>query len=540
MTKQKPSKLEIVQRSKYSNLHQHFIELKEIEWSTTFYEIEKILGFSLPNSASIRPWWSSGSHSKSWKLAGWKVGSVDLKSETVTFIRVDADGKYWRLKKFLSELEVAEWGTTFSEIETLLGFKLPNSSKYRAWFANSAHSQSLSWETAGWETSSVDMDAKTLTFRKTAATIKKQKLIENGKLKSQQKPVHKKSSKPQRSNGNAAITIQRICADTRNIPIEVGAADVIITSPPYWNLRDYNVEGQIGQEATPEGYIINLIDCMREWKRILPVTGSVFINIGDTYHNRSLVGIPAMLEIAAKKDGWILRNKIAWVKSQGMPDPAKTRLKSRHETIFHFTKIRTGYYYDQFGYSVKYGNGTTPSDVWNIGFQRSSSPHLAPFPEELVDRCLSLGCPYQVCVECNKPRMRLVERTTELDLSRPAARRAKKLAEEAGLTQEHIVAVQSLGISDAGKAMQTQAVSNTEEVIKLAAEAKSVLRGLTREFTFPLRKSVGWTACDCGGPFRRGIVLDPFVGSGTTLRAAAAAERSAIGVDLDISHCVDI
>lgn len=538
MTKQKPSKIEAVQKGKYAKLYRHLVDRGNNEWITTFYEIEEVLGFSLPNGANTnRAFWANGSrtHSMAWTLAGWKARDVDLMNRTVTFILVDAGGKYWKLNKHLSGLDVTDWETTFAEIETIIGFKLPKSAYiHPAWWANGIRGQSLGWVMAGYETYEVNMDAKTLTFRKNAISLKKQKLIENGKLKSQQKPPHKKSAHPPRSNGDVAIIIQRISADARTIPIEANAADVVITSPPYWNLRDYGVEGQLGQESTPEEYIKNLIDCLKEWKRILPSWGSVFLNIGDTYQDRSLVGIPAMLEIAAKKDGWILRNKIAWIKAQGMPDPAKSRLKSRHETIFHFTKVRTGYFYDQFGYSAKYGNGTTPTDVWNIGFQRSSSPHLAPFPEELVDRIITLACPYQVCMTCGEPRRRIVKRTTDLDLTRPAARRAKKLAEDAGLTQEHITAIQSQGISDAGKAMQTQAVSNTDEVIKLAAEAKSVLRGLTREFTFPLRKSVGFTKC-CG-PFRAGIVLDPFVGSGTSLRAAVAASRSAIGVDLDISH----
>ena len=121
-----------------------------------------------------------------------------------------------------------------------------------------------------------------------------------------------------------------------------------------------------------------------------------------------------------------------------------------------------------------------------------------------------------------------------LDTSRPQARRAMELVAEKGLTEAHIAAIQATGISDAGKAMRTQTGTgkNSAAVQRLAAEAKAALGGYFREFTFAKRVSTGWTDCGCGGPYRPGIVLDPFSGTGTTLRAAASAGRSAYGIDL--------
>ena len=328
---------------------------------------------------------------------------------------------------------------------------------------------------------------------------------------------------------------QRIVGDARHVSVKCGMADVVITSPPYWLKRDYGVDGQIGQEATVEGYVGSLIDCMEDWKRILPKWGSVFINIGDTYYQGSLANTPGRLEYAAHNAGWTVRNRIIWIKDSGMPDPAKDRLKNRHEYIIHFTIQRRDYYYDQLGYAEKYGNGTGPSDVWQIGLRRDISEHLAPYPEELVDRILTLACPEQVCEVCGKPRRRIVERTAELDLSRPQAKRAVELARQHGLTEAHIAAIQATGISDAGKALKTQNGTgrNSSNVKKLASEAKEALGGYFREFTFAKRRSVGWSDCGCNGPFRPGIVLDPFMGTGTTLRAASAVGRSSIGVDLD-------
>jgi hypothetical protein len=273
---------------------------------------------------------------------------------------------------------------------------------------------------------------------------------------------------------------------------------------------------------------------MNDWRTRLPKWGSVFINIGDTYKNGSLVNIPGRLEIAAQESGWTIRNRIIWIKDAGMPDPARDRLKSRHEYIIHFTQRRRDYYYDKFGYADKYGSVGGPNDVWQIGLKRDTSDHLAPFPTELVDRIITLACPEQVCTSCGKPRSRVVERTAELDPSRPQAKRAMELAKAYGLTQAHISAIQATGISDAGKALRVQTGTgrNSAEVKRLASEAKQVLGGYFREFTFSKRESIGWTDCGCGEAYRPGIVLDPFVGTGTTLRAAASAGRSAVGVDL--------
>jgi adenine specific DNA methylase Mod len=123
----------------------------------------------------------------------------------------------------------------------------------------------------------------------------------------------------------------------------------------------------------------------------------------------------------------------------------------------------------------------------------------------------------------------------ELDPSRPQAKRAMEIAREAGLTPEHIAAVQATGVSDAGKALKVQNGTgrNSARVKELAAEAKKVLGGYFREFTFARRESIGWTQCDCDAETIPGVLLDPFMGTGTALKIAEKMGRSAIGVDLN-------
>src|ERR1022692_2030261 len=330
-----------------------------------------------------------------------------------------------------------------------------------------------------------------------------------------------------------APTQQVIVGDARHIDLADHSVDLVVTSPPYWQKRDYGRGGQIGIEPTPTGYVTAILACLREWRRVLRPTGSVFLNVGDTYHDRSLVGIPGRIEAAAVDDGWLIRNRIIWTKDGGMPEPARNRLANRHEYVLHLASSPT-YYYDLLGYAEAInGTGANPGDVWHINPDRHMGGHLAPFPRELVRRAVLLACPPQVCRTCGTPRKRIVQRTAELDPSRPQARRAMELAKQANLTDAHIAAIQATGVSDAGKALKFQDGTgrNSKAVQALAAEAKAVLGGYFREFTFAKKITAGWTDCGHNTPVL-GVVLDPFMGTGTTLAVAQQLGRDAIGVDL--------
>lgn len=327
--------------------------------------------------------------------------------------------------------------------------------------------------------------------------------------------------------------------DARHITLPAKSVDLVVTSPPYWRKRDYGMAGQIGQEPSASEYVEAIVSAMRNWRAALRPTGSVFLNIGDTYAARSLQGIPSLVESAARNAGWVVRNRIVWVKRVGMPDPAQNRLASRHEYILHLTP-KGEYYYDLFGYAERYSRdkrGANPGDVWELAPRRKLARHLAPFPPELVERAVTLACPEWVCTCCGRPAVRRVERTTQLDESRPQARRALELMRAAKLTPEHIAAVQATGISDAGKARSVQSGTdkNAAEVRILALEAKKALGGYFREFTFAKRRSAGFVTCGCNADLEPGVVLDPFMGTGTTLDVAQRMSRSAIGIDLDPS-----
>ena len=132
-------------------------------------------------------------------------------------------------------------------------------------------------------------------------------------------------------------------------------ADCCITSPPYLGLRDYGVNGQIGLENSVEAYINKLTDIFREVRRVLKSDGTLWLNIGDSYaisnyeydncKRKDLIGIPWILAFALRDDGWYLRQDIIWEKPNAMPESVKDRCTKSHEYIFLFSK-QPKYYFD--------------------------------------------------------------------------------------------------------------------------------------------------------------------------------------------------
>jgi site-specific DNA-methyltransferase (adenine-specific) len=121
--------------------------------------------------------------------------------------------------------------------------------------------------------------------------------------------------------------------------------DMVITSPPYWGKREYS-NGGIGLEKAPNDFVNNLLQIIFEIMRVLKSEGSFWLNIGDTYKNKSLAGIPWRIAIKmVDEQGWILRNEVIWNKVKGGMDNAKDKLGNIHEPLFHFVKSYK-YFYD--------------------------------------------------------------------------------------------------------------------------------------------------------------------------------------------------
>ncbi len=130
-----------------------------------------------------------------------------------------------------------------------------------------------------------------------------------------------------------------------NIPDN--SVDMCVTSPPYYNLRDYKNSGQIGTENTVKDFVENLCKVFDEIYRVLKPTGSCWVNIGDTYDKKKLLQVPSRFEIAMCDRGWHLRNEIIWSKPNPQPISSKDRFWGNHEKFFWFVKDVKKYYFNR-------------------------------------------------------------------------------------------------------------------------------------------------------------------------------------------------
>jgi len=198
----------------------------------------------------------------------------------------------------------------------------------------------------------------------------------------------------------------------------------VVTSPPYYNLRDYGVTGQIGREASVEDYVKTLTAVFRDVRRVLRSDGTFWLNMGDSWDKKKqLLGLPWRLAFALQADGWWLRQDIIWQKPQVMPESVADRCTKSHEYLFLLTK-GPKYYFDgpavrepaTYGHEVRWQNtkhgwgggethtgqgsgrkfGSDPDkrnrrSVWTINPKPYKGAHFATFPPLLVEPCVLAG-----------------------------------------------------------------------------------------------------------------------------------------------------
>ena len=221
-------------------------------------------------------------------------------------------------------------------------------------------------------------------------------------------------------NTNSGARWRVIRGDSRHVlrALEENRFDCVITSPPYYWQRDYDVENQIGLEDTISGYVMAIADSMDEVRRVLSTKGVLFLNLADTYYSakgkpkgsdrknrarrfglravdasglgvprKTLIGIPWRVSLEMIDRGWVLRSPIVWRREASMPEPtAKDRPWRTYEMVFMFSKS------PRYNFNRMALNGD--EDVWTISAKPrpNNGLHFASFPEELVRRCLNVGC----------------------------------------------------------------------------------------------------------------------------------------------------
>jgi len=324
-------------------------------------------------------------------------------------------------------------------------------------------------------------------------------------------------------SGAALPRRQVLIGDARQRLAELpdASVDCVITSPPYFGLRDYAMDGQLGAEGHIDEWVKGLLDVARELARVLKPSGALWLNLGDGYSRhpregavkKSLLLGPERVALALTGEGWLLRNKVIWAKTNPMPASVGDRLSCGHEVIYFFTRAPR-YYFDLHPIRVpavtpphhgrssrasvypplesvpRNGHvprvdlnrglaalkaagrehhplGKNPGDVWAQASGHYRGAHFATFPVELVRRPLLATCPEQVCTACGTPWRRALQRL-----------HGRRLA------------------------------------------------------TGPLRPACGCHSND-NAISQPGVVLDPFLGSGTVALAAEQHGRDWVGIELN-------
>ena len=240
-------------------------------------------------------------------------------------------------------------------------------------------------------------------------------------------------------------------ASTQMQSLPDASLDCVVTSPPYFRLRDYGIDGQIGLETHIDAWVRELRAVLAEAGRVLKPTGSLWLNLGDAYSRRTADGAPPKslllgperIALDLLADGWTIRNKVIWAKTNPMPASVKDRLACTWEVIYFATRARR-YHFDLDSIRIPHrstrhptsgrtgkrgrpawagplagdhsglGNlqaqgrsghplGKNPGDLWRLPTAGYKGAHFATFPQRLIERPILATCPEKVCTRCGEP-----------------------------------------------------------------------------------------------------------------------------------------
>ena len=322
-------------------------------------------------------------------------------------------------------------------------------------------------------------------------------------------------------------------AATRLRQLPPASIDTLVTSPPYYLLRDYDTPGQLGLEPNIDAWVANLRTVMAEVTRVLKPSGCVWLNLGDSYSRHPKFGAPPKslllagerLLLALVEDGWIVRNKVIWAKPNPLPTSITDRLTLTYEVVYLLVRspryffdldairephrshagrkagapvakrpewagplagkqdgLRRARDADQPGHEL----GKNPGDVWTIPTRGFRGPHFATFPPELIRKPILATCPEAICTRCGTPWRRQVT-VRRIPVGPPAKKPFNR--------------------------------------------HRQIMRFGDRWHT--VREIGELVPCSCNAPTVPGVVLDPFMGAGTVGLVAEELGRDWIGVEIN-------
>lgn len=274
--------------------------------------------------------------------------------------------------------------------------------------------------------------------------------------------MHEHPDSPDRPKDLPRNTILLGDTRTRLRQLPPASVDCVITSPPYFAVRDYDHDEQLGHEPDIDAWAERLRAVCHDLARVLQPAGALWLNLGDSYARRSTEGAPtkslllgpSRVALALLRDGWVLRNQVVWAKTNSMPSSVADRLTTSHETFYLFVRSRR-YFFDldairqpltsssepsdttrppkratasaarlttrrlnqhsglttlKTAGIVGHPLGKNPGDVWSLPTAGFRGTHFAVFPPGLVERPLLATCPERVCTTCGQPWQRRQER----------------------------------------------------------------------------------------------------------------------------------
>lgn len=302
------------------------------------------------------------------------------------------------------------------------------------------------------------------------------------------------------------------------------SVDFCMTSPPYWGKREYAVAG-IGLEPSWSTFVDNIGQVSTEVMRVLKPSGSYWLNLGDTYEGKQLLGIPWRVAFKLTDElGFILRNSVVWNKVKGSPDNTRDRLRNLHELVFHFVKSPRNYYYDADAVrstpaKAKVVNGAIVSATGVSGVRYRRQIELSTALKE-EQKAAALAALEKMLEEVQKGKLadfRMIirgqQRVTHSDSERVSGR-AKELQEKGFYFLRYH--------PDGAK---------PSDVWEIIPEDTQKREAHFAPYPVDLCRVPILATCPPNG-----IVLDPFAGTGTTMVTARLLGRKSVGIDISRSY----